>query len=222
MRKDMNLIKARQDVRLARESIRLQDLRVREAEDGVTLAGLQLEKAEIQEEHFDGLLHEGLIRQEQAAIALMLDTFALLLQASGAEGVKAALTFGLTAGNALEKAAQATSSLASLYQFLANHERQKEDWTLQRDLAAQDIRIGTQQIRLAQDHVRIVGQERNIAGLQAEHSEEVAEFLANKFASADLYEWMSGDWKASTVSSCSRRRHPRDWPKTSSPSSGSR
>jgi hypothetical protein len=47
-----NLIKARQEARLARAGVLLQELRVREAEDGVKLAELQRERAEIQENYY--------------------------------------------------------------------------------------------------------------------------------------------------------------------------
>lgn len=37
----------------------------------------------------------------------------------------------------------------------------------------------------------MVGQERNIAEMQAEHAEVTADFLANKFTNVELYDWMS-------------------------------
>jgi hypothetical protein len=198
------LLRARQEMHLANASVRLQDLRVREAEGGVRLAELQRDRAQIQLAHFDGLLSEGLILLEQTALGFMAQSVALQIAAgnlfgvSGVlEGIKASLTFGLL-GSPGESAAQAFSAMAgaasttsSIFQFLASHERRKQEWTLQRDLTQQDIRISNQQIRLAQDRVRVVGQERVIAEMQAEHADVTAEFLANKFTNAELYEWMS-------------------------------
>ena len=199
-----NLLKARQEARLSRAGVLLQELRVREAEDGVKLAELQRERAGIQEDHFSGLLEGGLIATEQSAIGLLitaayLHTTASVLLAAGAVGdtAKAIVSLGFW-GNPEEKAAQAVSSLAaaasttaSIFEFYASHERREQDWRLQRDLARQDVRIGSQQITLAQDHVRIVGQERNIAEMQAEHAEETLDFLSNKFTNVELYDWMS-------------------------------
>ena len=54
-----NLLKAIQDVELASASVDLQDLRVKEAKDGVRLAVLQKGRAQIQFDHFDGLIDEG-------------------------------------------------------------------------------------------------------------------------------------------------------------------
>ena len=51
---------------------------------------------------------------------------------------------------------------------------------------------GTQQIKIANDRVRIVGQERKIAEMQVDHAKEVVDFLANKFTNVELYDWMSG------------------------------
>ena len=44
----------------------------------------------------------------------------------------------------------------------------------------------------AQDRQRIASQERVIAQMQANHAQATVDFLANKFTSADLYNWMSG------------------------------
>ncbi|MGQ9870596.1 hypothetical protein [Leptodesmis sp.] len=51
-----NLLKARQDIRLARAGVRLQDLRLRQAEDEVRLSELQKQSAEIQFRYYDSWL----------------------------------------------------------------------------------------------------------------------------------------------------------------------
>src|SRR5262245_45480330 len=60
-----SLLKARQDQELSRAGLKLQDLRVTEAADGLTLANLQTTRAVIQAEHFQGLLDEGMIGLEK-------------------------------------------------------------------------------------------------------------------------------------------------------------
>src|SRR5262249_40979853 len=60
---EYNLLKARQDVRLAHAQVRLQDLRVREASDGVKLAELQQQRAQIQRDYFQSLLNGDLDRK---------------------------------------------------------------------------------------------------------------------------------------------------------------
>ena len=199
-----HLLKARQEMRLSRAGVRLKDVRVREAEGGMRLAELQRDRAQIQADHYDDLLQEGLILSEQAAIvllstAVLLHTTAAKILATGAviDTVKAIVSAGLW-GSPTEKVAQASSALAaaasttaSISQFLASLERRKQEWKFQEKLARHDIRIGNQQIRLAQDRVRLVGQERVIAEMQAEHAEVTANFLATKFTNVELYDWMS-------------------------------
>jgi hypothetical protein len=53
------------------------------------------------------------------------------------------------------------------------------------------VRIGDQQVRNAEEHVAVTTQERAVAQLQAEHAEQGAEFIANKFGNAELYDWMA-------------------------------
>src|SRR5262249_38059160 len=93
---------------------------------------------------------------------------------------------------ALSSLAGAVSTGASIFQTLASYERRKEEWQVQKTLAEHDIRNGQQQKTLAIDHASIVGQERFVASMQAEHSYSTMEFLANKFTNVDLFEWMSG------------------------------
>ena len=74
----------------------------------------------------------------------------------------------------------------------ASIEQRRQEWTLQLGLAQQDVAIGAQQVQLAQDHQRIVGQERTIARMQQANAQATVEFLVRKFTNADLYDWMSG------------------------------
>ncbi|MBB3188947.1 neuraminidase-like domain-containing protein [Halomonas cerina] len=184
-------LKARQEISLTRAGVRLQDLRVKEAQDGVKLAELQRGRAEIRVDHFQGLLDEGFLEVEQAAIGFMINAAAFHATAA-AGSIFSDINPFKSAAQAASSLAAVSSTTASILQIYASHERRKEEWRLQRDLARQDIRIGSQQILLTQDRVRVVGQERRIAELQADHAEETTDFLATKFTNADLYGWMSG------------------------------
>jgi receptor-binding and translocation channel-forming TcA subunit of Tc toxin/ABC toxin-like protein/putative peptidoglycan binding protein len=155
------LIRARQELRLSRAGVRLNELRTREAEHAINIALLQREMAEIQEDHFDALIDEKGALGVQVA-SLVTDFFA----SSGAGIFKAAAGFV----------------------DLANQQR---EWKLKRTLAEKEIEIGKIQIRAARDHLGVVGQERNIGEMQADHAEATAEFLTNKFTNAELFEWMS-------------------------------
>ena len=180
-----NLLKARQDVRLAHAGVRLQDLRVREAEDGVRLATLQQTRAQIQVYHYQSLINEGLSEWEVAALVFQV---AAVVHFHVAAAITEAMTMGIGGIGEVGTALAATSSL---FQMQATFERRRQEWEFSRALSEQDVRIGAQQVRLANDHVTVVGQERQIATMQTEHAEIIVDFLANKFTNVELYEWMS-------------------------------
>src|SRR5205807_9666327 len=72
-----NLLKARQDVQLARAGVQLQALRVKEVLDGVTLAQLQEDRASLQVNHYSTLLSEDISGTERAALDALWLTAAL-------------------------------------------------------------------------------------------------------------------------------------------------
>jgi hypothetical protein len=184
------VLKARQEVRLTQAGVRLQTLRLREAEHGIVLAELQQRRAEIQQEHFSALLEEGLSTLEGAAIGFMVGAAALHTVAAGIYA--SVITDRESAARAATETAAAASVTASILSTYASYERREQEWRLQRALAEHDTLIGSQQVTLAQDHTRIVGQELTIAELQADQAQATADFLANKFTNAELYDWMSG------------------------------
>lgn len=177
-----NLLKARHDVRLTRAGMRLQDLRITEAQDGVDLATLQEERAEFQVNHYQGLLNLDISPAELAALLFMGTSVVAHISAAASTGVPSSKASSL---------ANAASTTASIFSTLASYERRRDDWQFQRALAQRDVAISAQQVKGAQDHVRVVGQERVVAEIQSEHAEAVVEFLGIKFTNVELYDWMS-------------------------------
>jgi hypothetical protein len=177
-------IKARQDMALTMAGVRLRDLHLSEALNGVELAVLQREQASAQSLHYRGLLAIGISSLEQAGLAAQAT--AIALQASGmysAEG------FIEGAGAAAPVAAQ-TAQLLSTF---ANYERREQDWRFQIAISEREEVMSQQRIRLAQDGAAIATQERAVAAMQAEYAEENLNFLTTKrFGTSVLYEWMSG------------------------------
>src|SRR5262249_19382461 len=128
-----NLFKAIQDVELASETVSLQALRVIEAVDGITMAGLQKERAQIQFDHFDGLLSKGGSGEEKASKGLGAIGPVVGGAISGAGGGPLGAVIGAGLG--------AISGLGSLFGHHASFDRRKEEWELQRSLAQQDVAI---------------------------------------------------------------------------------
>lgn len=181
------ILKARQDLQLTQAGIRLQDLRLREARDGVELSNLQQERVEIQIEHFSELIGNGLLREEEIAKNL-------ILAASVFQFSAAAISFKTGFSGVLQGLSSTSSGLSQLsgfYSAIASFKRREQDWKFQLTLSQKDFVIADQQIRLAEDRVDIVQQEKQIAVLQREQANETIEFLQRKFTNVDLYDWMS-------------------------------
>lgn len=219
-----NLLKAQQDFRLAQAGVQLQQVRIRQAGDGVTLAQDQQTRAQIQFQGYTDILANTEVQQyEQEALKQMrsaadrLDTAATMAVVSGVFNTIMATASGAAQGAALGPAgailggilsgagsgvgvdvafqqitAQKESIQASVNSMLASIEQRREDISLQRALASQDIDIGGQQIQIAQDNVAIANQELTIAGIQSDNASDGIHFLATKFTGVDLYNWMSG------------------------------
>jgi hypothetical protein len=176
--------KARQDVSLAHAGVRLKDLQLVEATDGIAAAQIQRQQAQLQATHYRDLIAQGLSVSEGAALGAM--TAAVAAEFAGIYSPETFLEwFG--------SAAAPLGRLADLSSTVASYERRAEEWRLQRDLAVQDIRAGQQQVQLAYDRTRIAAQDRAIAALQADHAEAMVEFIeTQRFGNEALYEWMSG------------------------------
>ncbi|CUS38115.1 hypothetical protein COMA1_40418 [Candidatus Nitrospira nitrosa] len=179
-------LQAKHDIHVAGNSIGLANLKVADAALLTDEAELQKQRAEIQYDHFDGLLDNGVSGWEWAALGAMSVAAAAHTWAAFKDGWK------FWAGDGLGHVASAASVTSQMLQTQASFERRKEDWKLQRNLAAKDRELGLHQIRRAKNQQQIATQERTLAVLQLEHAEAVMNFLANKFTNAELFEWMSG------------------------------
>ncbi|MEL7376838.1 MAG: hypothetical protein AAFN65_07765 [Bacteroidota bacterium] len=192
--------KASQDIQIARSGARLQELRIAQARENISLARLQLDRSKIQSAHYHNLIQKGLLEQEKGALRWMatatgLYTSASVLQTASlfTDVVKMFSGGGAqTAASALSYAGSAAASRANRLSTIASYERRQQEWKLQARLAQQDIQVDSQQIRIASQSVDIARQEHEISQLQVGQAKEVADFLANQNFNAELYTWMSG------------------------------
>ncbi len=214
-------LKAEQDIELAKGNIKLQDLKVNEAESNLKLAELQKERAEVQRDGLQEMISQELLGAELRLIenySQLLNAERSLsftrriesqlratLTATGAgggatSGVSVAASFAVAAAinvyyaliESQENAASQARYNASVNSVFASLERRQQEWNYQKSIAQQDVKIGSQQVKIANDRIRIASQEKEIAELQLNHAEATLDFLKNKFTSAALYEWMSG------------------------------
>lgn len=114
--------------------------------------------------------------------------------AAAASATAGAIAIGVQSANKTltDQHAIALETTASILSLHASHERRVNDWQLAYDLADIEEKIADQQAIVARDHTNIIRQEKAIAQLQTTQATAMANFLANKFTNAELYEWMSG------------------------------
>ena len=210
-----SLHRARQELTLMQAQVRLQDLRLTEANNGVKLAELQEQRALIQLTTYQDWISRGLNEYEQ----LMLEKYSEVSIFAGAAAlanaqvqIAQAFTTAATAsvGAGAAAASAAVVSVAALAGAVASdksasaridvevaalqasHERRVDEWTLQSALAAHDAQVGRQEVTLAHDHTQVVQQEKTIAETQVNQARDTIEFLSNRFTGFALYDWMSG------------------------------
>lgn len=207
------LLQARQDLDLAEAQVRVQDLRVTKARDGVELARRELRRANIQAETYRSWIESDLNKWEKMMItsyrragaaratAAAFGAAAQSLQTiANAVGPQSAVTMPLaqvavgfiSAQSVSQAVAIEAETRAKVASVRASRARRERRWKLQEKLAKQDARIGRQKVDLAQDDVRIARQRRRVSELEVDHAEDIVEFLQdNQFTNRELYRWMS-------------------------------
>jgi len=209
-----NLKKAGFDLQLAEAGNKLQELRELEAINGEALAARQRSRATKQKDTYRKWLNEPSLSErlvienhKAASVAQQLAaTFAAGITVSQAITTAATATTGAVAaglgaaavsGFAVLKAGADVAAIkaqtaAQIFSIQASHERRANDWQFGYDLADIDEQIADQQAAIATDHRNIVVQEKTIAQAQTTEARAMVDYLAHKFTSAELYEWMSG------------------------------
>ncbi len=87
-----SLLQAEQNLNLSSENIRLQDIRLKEANQGFGLSILQLERSQISEEHFTGLIDRGLLEMEHDTLQNLRDAQKFTGLAAGYMGASAIMS----------------------------------------------------------------------------------------------------------------------------------
>jgi len=210
------LLNAQHDVQLTKETVELQDIRIKEADSSIELMTLHQDRAQTQFDTYNEWIDAGANQYERdmlknyADLNLARDFLAkadaeqmlanAIVTATSADWKSQPAALGIAGGlmaGALFERTVASFAVNSIEANLkrnelnANLERRKDEWRLQSALANKDADIATQQIFQAGLNKLIVEQERAIAGIRADQALAVVEFLNNKFTNVELYEWMS-------------------------------
>jgi hypothetical protein len=199
-------LRAQQDLESAGANVTLQNLKVQEAGDSVTLAADQIKRASDQVGHWQNLINSDIVSKEQGSIDLQWDQ-AHLQDAAAALYLLAGIQSSFSLTSLTNSGANTSLSLAQVSQAFAGAagatagalsataslEEKQIDWQDQLTQAQDDAVIANQQYTIAQDQQQIASQEQAIADMQQRHAQAVVDFLTTqKFTGAALYEWMSG------------------------------
>jgi hypothetical protein len=185
-----NLLKASNDLELATAGEELQSRRVIEAMDGKDVVAQQKGRNAVVERKYNDMIDEGATRNEVIMIGafLLAGAAAALLAIFVPPAGIAALSLAATLGGGVV----GLETLGKVFGIFDSIDRQKQQWDLQLTILQQDDQVLEVQGRLADDHLAVAREEQTIAQMQSAHATAVAKFLATKFTSAELYEWMSG------------------------------
>ncbi|HEU4390026.1 MAG TPA: neuraminidase-like domain-containing protein, partial [Blastocatellia bacterium] len=185
---------ANHDIQVARSQITLADLKVADADISQQVAELQVERAQVQFDHYDHLIKDGLNGWEIATLAA--EGAAVVFRAAAATSSFLTIkpdgsdVFGFK--DKVSSLADLASATAQFTQTKASFNRREEEWLLQKHLSDKDRQIGEQQVLHAQNQQQVALQERQLTGLQLDHAQAVLDYLATKFTNAELFDWMSG------------------------------
>lgn len=113
-------------------------------------------------------------------------------------------TIDIKVGTAIEKGIEIAAKIlqmtsawerdqAGIASRTAAHERRADDWTLQANLTARELRQIGRQIISSLIAEQIAHREYQNIQQQIEQSQEVGHFLREKFSNAELYGWMQGE-----------------------------
>ncbi|OQW39775.1 MAG: hypothetical protein A4S08_06040 [Proteobacteria bacterium SG_bin4] len=206
-------------VEIAKQTVELRKLYVREALNSKISAELQKTRSQIQLDRYQEWLSAGITENERLQIESIekIDTWrqvsnvadAVVTASQAAQtaaglidlfqsfGAKAAIAGAIGTAVTARSAAQgfiiANETKNQLSSIRASQERRQQEWQLQRDLADQDILIGNAQIDQANDRVLIAEQESTIATTQLNQAQQMLAFHNEKPTSVKFYQWLIGE-----------------------------
>lgn len=167
-----------------------------------------------QRDHYQSLIANGLTSLESGQIAMMI-LGSGLMTAAGIVKIAGAIVygtpdfhigpfcFGSTTGGkswgesiskiseALENSGDGISMIGDAIGIYAQHERSKQDWTLQKAMADSEIKQIGLQIQGAMLQEKIAERELAILDQQIAQNESISTYMRDKFSNAQLYQWMA-------------------------------
>lgn len=210
----LSRLQVRQESELHTMTVEVRRLQIAEAE--ANKRGLQqgLLNAQRRGEVYQDWLDKGLNPLEIAQLSLMAGSvaahavsaiFRIIAAFGGAapDGYAGPFNLGIKGGG--DQIGRSQNALAEILQGVAEglsiggeilgivgqHERMKDEWRLQKDLAAYDANQISEQLVGADAAIASANQELAIVERQIAHNRAVDEFYRGKFSKQELYQWMA-------------------------------
>ncbi|OLT60529.1 hypothetical protein BJP37_17440 [Moorena bouillonii PNG] len=211
---ELSLMQNKQSAMILDIVTSLKKEQIKEAKE--SLANLKETKnsAIAQINHYENLISDGYLREEKYQLDLMMSA-AIMHQvislgqiASGLSYVAPQITlgafsFGATAGGknvgdmmtrfgeAVQTTAEGLSMFGEMSGVAAQFKRSKQEWELQKEMAASeaiqlDYQIAAQEHRIKMSEIELLQHEKDI-----ENNEVITKFMKSKFSNMQLYSWMS-------------------------------
>jgi hypothetical protein len=211
-------IRQRQERDILEMTRAVREAQIREADE--TLAGLHKshESAQARFAHYERLLTDGQLEEEDSQQEHLSWASALQLVAQGLSTTAGILAMfptlvittpaqsqhgGLHLSAAFQNAANASGAGGAAFQLLAmkaayraSMVRRQEEWGLQVKLAGIELQQIERQIVAQEIRKQIAQHEQRIHERQIANAAESDEFLRNKYTNKELYDWMVGQLSA--------------------------
>ncbi|NEO53217.1 MAG: hypothetical protein F6K54_09075 [Okeania sp. SIO3B5] len=212
---ELSLLQNKQEAILLDMVTLLKEAQIEEAKQSLLNLEETKRSAQNQESHYANLISSGLLTEEIVQIAMMgvaagiHGAVAVGRLVSGLSYVVPQFTagpfsFGVTSGGknvgemlarfgeAAQSGAEALSLGGEIAGVVAQYKRSKEEWQLEREIAASEIRQLDCQISAQEYSLKMAEQELLMHEKEIENNEAIALFMKSKFSNLELYNWMSG------------------------------
>ena len=215
----MGLLRQSQEIRLLEAIKAVREQQIEEAKDNLEGVKKSRELAEIKKRYYESrkfmnngeiaatvlnglsiVSHTaGTVADVLAGVLYVIPDFHIGASGFGGSPHFTVKTGGMSAGKATERGANGLYNIATildksagLVSTLANHQRRKDDWDFQKDLAVKEIEQIAQSIAAAELRVTIAKKELENHIIQIENAKATDQFMRSKYTSQELYQWQIG------------------------------
>ncbi|NEQ05873.1 MAG: hypothetical protein F6K37_07910 [Moorea sp. SIO4E2] len=206
---ELAVLRATQEPILLQLITKTKEKQIEEAQANLVALQQSLTSAQGRGQHYQNLITAGWNGGEQATVTLMGEALIPQVAATAVRG--AAIvghllpnTFGFAFGGmefgeainmgaaTLDGIAGILTHSASLASTIAQFQRREEDWQFQEQMAEWDTEQIEAQIEVAKVRIELAQADLEVHQQSIAHSQEVEQFLKDKFTNKDLYQWMLG------------------------------